>query len=492
MTNKLLLLHISDFHLGRLNRHTGSNTYFAKIFDEIKNKLRDKNIKFSDINLVIFTGDFTSEASETDFSHAKSFVKEVLYRDFDKDQLIIIPGNHDLEWIREVGKIHPKRFNSFLNFKKELELTNERVFDENYLNNPHFIRTLDNFDTRILGLNSCLYNCYDIDRNNPNDFKKSVYNNNSKQNTDINYNQLLAILDEEDAYQQYNYKIALMHHPPTSINVENENLEKSFKVINELYGYGFTLILHGHSHASSSHKYDETLTIGAGPLFARKMDRDDSNQFSMVELYPDEEMPTITRVRILNIHISYDKDISHSVTIDNEWREEILGCSKETYEKFKNEYKKVLYNLEKGKGEQARKEAQILNALIEKKIDFNPQYFFKRIEINYDKHLAKLRDDKKMSINKYRDLLKFMDLSNTTLELGNKRSKHKTAFAWNPLRALMKSSGAEIISKAAVDKLMDYLEAYAKELTICALDITKHSGRKKITQNDMKIAINLI
>ena len=66
------------------------------------------------------------------------------------------------------------------------------------------------------------------------------------------------------------------------------------------------------------------------------------------------------------------------------------------------------------------------------------------------------------------------------------------AFAWSPLRALMKKAGAEIVSRTAVDKLMDYLEEYAKELTTCALDIAKHSGRKKVTANDMRIAIDLI
>ena len=66
------------------------------------------------------------------------------------------------------------------------------------------------------------------------------------------------------------------------------------------------------------------------------------------------------------------------------------------------------------------------------------------------------------------------------------------AFAWSPLRALMKKAGAEIVSRTAVDKLMDYLEEYAKELTTCALDIAKHSGRKKVTSDDMKIAIDLV
>ncbi len=66
------------------------------------------------------------------------------------------------------------------------------------------------------------------------------------------------------------------------------------------------------------------------------------------------------------------------------------------------------------------------------------------------------------------------------------------AFAWSPLRALMKKAGAEIVSRAAVDNLMDYLEEYAKKLTGCARDIAKHSRRKKITAGDMKIAIELV
>ncbi len=66
------------------------------------------------------------------------------------------------------------------------------------------------------------------------------------------------------------------------------------------------------------------------------------------------------------------------------------------------------------------------------------------------------------------------------------------SFAWSPLRALMKKAGAEIVSRAAVDKLMDWLEEYAKTLTECALSIAKHSRRKKVTQGDMKIAIDLI
>ena len=66
------------------------------------------------------------------------------------------------------------------------------------------------------------------------------------------------------------------------------------------------------------------------------------------------------------------------------------------------------------------------------------------------------------------------------------------AIAWSPLRTLMKLVGAEIVSRAAVDKMLDILEEYAKNLTFCARDIAKHSGRKKISYGDMKLAIELI
>ncbi len=66
------------------------------------------------------------------------------------------------------------------------------------------------------------------------------------------------------------------------------------------------------------------------------------------------------------------------------------------------------------------------------------------------------------------------------------------AFAWSPLRSLMKKAGAEIVSRNAVDRLMDFLEERAKTLTACAIDISKHSGRKKITNGDMRLAIAMI
>ena len=68
-------------------------------------------------------------------------------------------------------------------------------------------------------------------------------------------------------------------------------------------------------------------------------------------------------------------------------------------------------------------------------------------------------------------------------------AKKKRIFAWSPLRALMKKAGASIVSRQAVELLLNYLETRSKKLTEIALVFAKHSKRKKISKGDMALAI---
>lgn len=68
-------------------------------------------------------------------------------------------------------------------------------------------------------------------------------------------------------------------------------------------------------------------------------------------------------------------------------------------------------------------------------------------------------------------------------------AKKKRIFAWSPLRALMKEAGASIVSRQAVELLLNYLETRSKKLTEIALIFAKHSKRKKISKGDMALAI---
>ncbi len=68
----------------------------------------------------------------------------------------------------------------------------------------------------------------------------------------------------------------------------------------------------------------------------------------------------------------------------------------------------------------------------------------------------------------------------------------KKVFAWSPVRKLMKDNGAEMVAREAVDALIDYLEKVARGVTRKALEMTRHAGRKKLTQNDMNLAMKLM
>jgi histone H3/H4 len=55
----------------------------------------------------------------------------------------------------------------------------------------------------------------------------------------------------------------------------------------------------------------------------------------------------------------------------------------------------------------------------------------------------------------------------------------------------MKKSGAEMVSKEAVDALIVILEEKAIALTTKALEFCRHADRKKLTKEDMDLAISM-
>ncbi len=65
----------------------------------------------------------------------------------------------------------------------------------------------------------------------------------------------------------------------------------------------------------------------------------------------------------------------------------------------------------------------------------------------------------------------------------------KEYISWSPIRRLMKHNGAFIVARDAVNELVEWMGQSAEKLTKTALTLTKHSKRKKITRNDILMAI---
>ncbi|MFX1519461.1 MAG: histone [Promethearchaeota archaeon] len=58
-----------------------------------------------------------------------------------------------------------------------------------------------------------------------------------------------------------------------------------------------------------------------------------------------------------------------------------------------------------------------------------------------------------------------------------------------PVRDLMKETGAKLVAKDAVMKLVEYLEGRIEEITSKAVGLAKHAGRKKVMMSDITLAI---
>jgi histone H3/H4 len=63
-------------------------------------------------------------------------------------------------------------------------------------------------------------------------------------------------------------------------------------------------------------------------------------------------------------------------------------------------------------------------------------------------------------------------------------------FRKTPLRRLMKTSGAGVVADNAIDTLADQLEKKAREITDVAIKIAEHAGRKTVTAEDIKLALD--
>ena len=67
----------------------------------------------------------------------------------------------------------------------------------------------------------------------------------------------------------------------------------------------------------------------------------------------------------------------------------------------------------------------------------------------------------------------------------------KKTLAWSPVRALMKSVGAQIVARDAVDLVVKWASEKIQEITTKAMKLTAHSKRTKISKDDIELALKM-
>ncbi len=235
----MYILHLSDLHFGNFKN---AETWHALLATDLV-ELR-KELQFDNPDVLIISGDIANQSTEEEYNAAKKFIYEL--KDtcliFDSKKIIIVPGNHDLNWklcdecytqtfsddrfsITVDQDKYKHRFDHFSSFYKEFK---KKAYPLNY-DEQTSLDILDEEKLLVLGLNSA----WKLSRHETKD-------------ANINTNALDKALNEirDVKYQDY-VKIAVWHHP---INANEDDRIKDDSFLKRLAAQGFHLGLHGHIH----------------------------------------------------------------------------------------------------------------------------------------------------------------------------------------------------------------------------------------------------
>lgn len=252
------IVHISDFHYDSTLIGNQKEEQITR-FKELIKTLQIEN-EASTIDLIIFTGDIANKCPSNDFDDCLPIVQELVLKTTNNySKILMIPGNHDIEWEDFANsKISSRPSMAFYNFIKKLYNQDEEVlsyligfnpknetFDDHYL--PDSLSWSKNFPSlnlEILGLNSVTTTAK---------LKgQGLISNGTKQ---------FIIKQWSSPPLSNRVRIALLHHnilPPFSTNTldESENIVNSGEVIELLSSNSCNLILSGHCHDSYLYNFE--------------------------------------------------------------------------------------------------------------------------------------------------------------------------------------------------------------------------------------------
>ena len=266
--SKISWLHMSDLHIN-------SNSYFDQdlihnaLFSDLEAQLNKYNIELS---FIFFTGDVASSASKEDYELANVFFNHLSERlRFNKNNLFIVPGNHDVnrykvskilddnrrqlgtrEEIQQVLKNRKilenylSRFDNYSDFISDLYGNRFVMSPENYFFSE--TRKINGIEFGIIGLNSAW---------------SSYGGRHDCNNIYISEMQLTKAIEN---VKQSSVKIVLLHHPLSWLYEEDK-----VDIENLLYQHCH-IILHGHLHRPDFQIVNsikgQQVIIPAGAIFA--------------------------------------------------------------------------------------------------------------------------------------------------------------------------------------------------------------------------------
>ena len=306
------ILHISDIHRAPA-APTSNTTLIGKLIDDIRLTYNEDNEKLlpaeprlGEPDLIVVSGDLTQHADPVEYQLALQFLEGLLpLVDDDRHRVIIVPGNHDVNWAigcesyvaatedefkhqpvpgepyhqsvkrapdgtywRKDSITYPERFNPYKTFFDSFyqgaftfPLVSEDMFTVHDF--------ADEYGLVIVAINSC----YEIDGYSASG-KLAGLDRRAFLNTDAMYkaaHQPGFHPDRSDIS-----RIAVFHHNIRSVDYHEDFLDPKYLQI--LVRHGYHLCLHGHVHTASQDVFDPSHptalpVVGAGSLAAPHSDR---------------------------------------------------------------------------------------------------------------------------------------------------------------------------------------------------------------------------
>jgi predicted phosphodiesterase len=245
-------LHLSDLHFGlghgfrnQLATEKGNRLGRESLLEALLRDLKALKITESQIALVLVTGDLTWQGDAHEFANALNFLKALCNElGLHTTQVVVVPGNHDIEWRDDKGDIDENANYNYYQFSKNFYVAEPKP-EEMFLRIHRF--DILGRPVCIIGLNSCRIE--------------------NKENAGLGYvgrEQLeTALRFLHDLYPpkghrpQNELRIALVHHHLMPVNFI-EDIEWKDKrvsimldaegVLRSLMFAGVRMILHGHQH----------------------------------------------------------------------------------------------------------------------------------------------------------------------------------------------------------------------------------------------------
>ncbi|MFB2977767.1 HEAT repeat domain-containing protein [Microseira sp. BLCC-F43] len=255
---KSFILHLSDLHFGTLAE---ANNWYGTLADDLNDL--SSELDFNQIDALILSGDIANRSTEEEYHAAEKFITQLAgeFR-IKRSNIIIVPGNHDLNWdlgdkayekCRENGRlvlkcnheVHQRRFDHFRNFYQAIRMESYPLEYEH----QGIVYHMPRLKILVLGLNSS----WQLDSNETKE--ASIH-------PDAITFALNKIRDNQDFYEGF-LKMAVWHHPLSS---PFEDRIKDSGFMERLAKGGFRFALHGHVHKSDKSLYSYDVSAGGRKL----------------------------------------------------------------------------------------------------------------------------------------------------------------------------------------------------------------------------------